>query len=69
MAKLSGPDRALVRVITCGESRKDLIAQAMREFIVPERFEDDKPIYEKPYVDAGRNGITEYEIPFTPLPR
>ncbi|GKX44305.1 hypothetical protein SOASR015_33390 [Pectobacterium carotovorum subsp. carotovorum] len=69
MAKLSGPDRALVCVITCGESRKGLIAQAMRGFIVPERFEDDKPLYEKPYVDAGRNGITEYEIPFTALPR
>ncbi|GKX38592.1 hypothetical protein SOASR014_23310 [Pectobacterium carotovorum subsp. carotovorum] len=59
----------MVCVITCGESRKDLIAQAAGGFIVPVHFEDDKPIYEKPYVDAGRNGLTEYEIPFTALPR
>ncbi|GLW37481.1 hypothetical protein Pcaca04_14170 [Pectobacterium carotovorum subsp. carotovorum] len=41
----------------------------MRGFIVPVRVEDDKLVYEKPYVGAGENGITDYEIPFTALLR
>ncbi|MDY4313676.1 hypothetical protein SOW02_01790 [Pectobacterium actinidiae] len=41
----------------------------MRGFIVPVRVEDDKLVYEKQYVGAGENGITDYEIPFTALLR
>ncbi|MEQ9885861.1 hypothetical protein [Pectobacterium zantedeschiae] len=63
-----GPQTALL-CIDVLEEKQCQVSQAAGGFIVPVRFEDDKLIYEKQYFGGERNGITEYEIPFTALPR
>nr|WP_240472584.1 hypothetical protein [Pectobacterium brasiliense] len=67
-AERDGPQTALLCVDVL-EERQCQVSQAAGGFIVPMRFEDDKLIYEKQYFGAEINGATEYEIPFTALPR
>ncbi|BES85005.1 hypothetical protein PEC302107_33500 [Pectobacterium araliae] len=66
-AERDGPQTALL-CIDVLEERQCQVSLAAGGFIVPVRFEDDKLIYEKQYVGAEKNGVAEYEIPFTTLP-
>ncbi|MEQ9842863.1 hypothetical protein [Pectobacterium brasiliense] len=66
-AERDGPQTALL-CIDVLEERQCQVSQAAGGFIVPARVEDDKFFYEKIVAWCRKNGITEYEIPFTALP-